>query len=105
MKRKNPLKLKACIVALSLWGLSAAFALSSSPIMAADTASNTAQEQVAIALFNKGFDLGGLHRYEETFYAYNDLITRFNNSHDQDIQEDVTKARYPRLVLKRILSY
>ena len=47
VEKKNPLKLKACIVALSLWGLSAAFALSSSPIMAAEIASNTAQEQVA----------------------------------------------------------
>ena len=37
----------------------ATFALSSSPIMAADIASNTAQEQVAIALFNKGFVLAG----------------------------------------------
>ena len=84
----------------------ATFALSSSPIMAADIASNTAQEQVAITLLDTaGVYLGYLHRYEEAFYAYNDLITRFNNSHDQDIQEQVAKARYPRLVLKRILSY
>ncbi|MBO6091766.1 MAG: hypothetical protein J6P00_06085, partial [Acetobacter sp.] len=70
-KKKNPLKLKACVVALSRWGLSVPFALSSSPVMAADTASNAAQEQEAVAgtlLFN-GIHLGNLHRYEEALAA------------------------------------
>ena len=91
-KKKNPLKLKACIVALSLWGLSAVLALSSSPVMAAETASNTAQEQLAIALYNKGFDLDKLHRYEESIAAYNNVITRFGNSQDTKIQEQVAIA-------------
>ncbi|MBQ5515680.1 MAG: hypothetical protein IIT88_01150, partial [Acetobacter sp.] len=83
-KKKNPLKLKACIVALSLWGLSAVLTLSSSPVMAAETASNTAQEQVAGALLNKGADLAdSLDRYEEALATYNDLITRFGNSQDK----------------------
>ena len=73
VKKKNPLKLKACVVALSLWGLSAVLALSSSPVMAADTASHTAQEQVAITLKNKGIDLGNLHRYEEAIAAFTEL--------------------------------
>ena len=92
VKKKNPLKLKACVVALSLWGLSAVLTLSSSPVMAAETASNLAQEQVASALLIKGIDLGNLHRYEEALAADNDLITRFGNSQDQDIQEDVART-------------
>ncbi|MBQ5516670.1 MAG: hypothetical protein IIT88_06280, partial [Acetobacter sp.] len=88
-KKKNPLKLKACVVALSLWGLSSVLALYSSPVMAAETASNTAQEAVAIALLNKGFDLSELHRYEEALAANNDVITRFGNSQDKIIQEQV----------------
>ena len=91
-KKKNPLKLKACVVALSLWGLSAVLTLSSSPVMAAETASNTAQERVAKALFNKGVDLAELHRYEEAIAVDNDLITRFGNSQDTTIQEQVAKA-------------
>ena len=92
VKKKNPLKLKACAVALSLWGLSSVLALYSSPVMAAETASNTAQERVAKALFNKGVDLAELHRYEEALAAYNDLITRFGNSQDTTIQEQVAMA-------------
>ena len=91
-KKKNPLKLKACVVALSLWGLSAVLALPSSPVMAAETASNATQEQVARALNNKVAALYNLHRYEEALAADNDLITRFGNSQDQDIQEDVANA-------------
>ena len=92
VKRKNPLKLKACIVALSLWGLSAVLTLPSSPVMAAETASNTAQEQVARALLNKGIDLDNLHRYEEALAAYNDLITRFGNSQEMYIRDYVATA-------------
>ena len=88
-KKKNPLKLKACAVALSLWGLSSVLALYSSPVMAAETASHTAQEQEANALVNKGFDLTELHRYEEALAANNDLITRFGNSQDKIIQGQV----------------
>ncbi|MBO5996472.1 MAG: tetratricopeptide repeat protein [Acetobacter sp.] len=91
VKKKNPLKLKACVVALSLWGFPP-FSLSSAPVMAAETASNAAQEQVARALFNKGFNLGKLHRYEEALAANNDLITRFGNSQDTKIQEQVALA-------------
>ena len=94
VKKKNPLKLKACIVALSLWGLSAVLTLSSSPVMAAETASNTAQEQVARALLNKGNNLGNLQHYEEAFAAYNELITHFGNSQDPDIQQAVAEASY-----------
>ena len=94
VKKKNPLKLKACVVALSLWGLSAVLALSSSPVMAAETASNTAQAQEAKALYNKGIDLYNLHRYEEAIATYNDLITRFGNSQNTDIQEQVAKALF-----------
>ena len=93
-KKKNPLKLKACAVALSLWGLSAVLALSSSPVMAAETASNVAQEQVAIALVIKGVNLDNLNRYEEAIAAYNDLITRFGNSQDKIIQEAVANALF-----------
>ncbi|MBQ5479297.1 MAG: tetratricopeptide repeat protein, partial [Acetobacter sp.] len=92
VKKKKPLKLTACIVALSLWGLSAVLTLSSSPVMAAETASNVAQEQVAFALYNKGIALDKLHRYEEALAAYNDLITRFGNSQDTKIQEVVANA-------------
>ena len=60
--------------------------------MAAETASNTAQEAVAIDLYNKGVDLADLHRYEEAFAAYNDVITRFGNSQDTKIQEAVARA-------------
>ena len=94
VKKKNPLKLKACAVALSLWGLSAVLALSSSPVMAAETASNVAQEQVARALVNKGVNLDNLNRYEEAIAAYNDLITRFGNSQDPKIQGDVAIALF-----------
>ncbi|MBO6086371.1 MAG: hypothetical protein J6P19_08270, partial [Acetobacter sp.] len=89
-KKKNPLKLKACAVALSLWGLSAVLALS--PVMAAETTSNVAQEQVAIALANKGVDLESLHRYEEALAVDNEVITRFGNSQDTTIQEQVANA-------------
>ena len=90
---KVPIKLKACVVALSLWGFApAVFALSSSPVMAADTASNAAQEQVAKALVNKGDSLASLHRYEESLAIFNDLITRFGNSHNPKIQGIVVSA-------------
>ena len=87
VKKKNPLKLKSCLVALSLWGFPP-FSLSSSPVMAAETASNTAQEQEAKALLNKGGDL----KNEEAIAAYNELITRFSNSQDELIQRYVTTA-------------
>ena len=93
-KKKNPLKLKACVVALSLWGLSAPFALSSSPVMAAETTSNAAQEQVAGTLLFNGIHLDKLHREEEALAAYNDVITRFGNSQNTKIQEDVAKALF-----------
>ena len=92
-KKKNPLKLKACVVALSLWGLSAVLALPSSPVMAAETASNATQEQVARALFNKGVALDNLHRYEEALAVNNDLITRLGNSKNPIIQQAVAIAR------------
>ena len=91
-KKKNPLKLKACAVALSLWGLSAVLTLSSAPVIAAETASNTAQEQEAKALFNKGVALDNLHRNEEAVAAFNDVITRFSNSQDPKIQKAVAMA-------------
>ncbi|MBO7350956.1 MAG: tetratricopeptide repeat protein, partial [Acetobacter sp.] len=62
--------------------------------MAAETASNTAQEQVANALYNKGDELQHLHRYEEAIAAYNDLITHFGNSQDKIIHENVANALY-----------
>ena len=49
---------------------------------------------MANALNNKGCDLGSLHRYEEELAVNNDLITRFGNSQDQDIQEDVANALF-----------
>ena len=94
VKKKNPLKLKACLVALSLWGFPSVLTLSSSPVMAAETSSNTAQAQEAKALFNKGVVLGSLHRNEEAVAAFNDLITRFGNSQDELIQRYVTTARH-----------
>ena len=94
VKKKNPLKLKAYAVALSLWGLSSVLALYSSPVMAAETASNTAQEQVAEALFNKGVDLVDSHHYEEALATFNYLITRFGNSHDPKIQILVAQALF-----------
>ncbi|MBQ5469720.1 MAG: hypothetical protein IIT54_03835, partial [Acetobacter sp.] len=94
VKKKNPLKLKACAVALSLWGLSSVLALYSSPVMAAETASNTAQEQVAGTLLFNGIHLDKLHREEEALAAYNDVITRFGNSQDKIIQELVAFALY-----------
>ena len=113
-KKKNPLKLKACAVALSLWGFPP-FSLSSAPVMAAETASNTAQEfalqlreaqkelpelqkedeirgAMETTLFNisKGVDIAAnLHRYEEEVASLNNLITRSGNSHDPKIQEQV----------------
>ncbi|MBQ5470254.1 MAG: tetratricopeptide repeat protein [Acetobacter sp.] len=91
-KKKAPFKLKSCLVALSLWGLSAVLALPSSPVMAAETASNATQEQVARALFNKGVALDNLHRYEEALAAYNDFITRFENSQEMYIRDYVATA-------------
>ena len=94
VKKKNPLKLKACIVALSLWGLSAVLTLSSSPVMAAETASNTAQAQEAKALYKKSVALEKLQRYEEAITSYNDFLTRFGNSQDELIQRYVATARH-----------
>ena len=91
-EKKSPFKLKSCLVALSLWGLSAVLTLSSFPVMAADTASNATQEQVARALFNKGVALDNLHRYEEALAAYNDFITRFENSQEMYIRDYVATA-------------
>ena len=92
-KKKNPLKLKACVVALSLWGFaSPCFILSSAPVMAAETASHTAQEQEASALFKKGLTLYNLNRYEEALAVNNNLITRFGNSQNTKIQEAVAIA-------------
>ena len=127
-KKKNPLKLKACAVALSLWGFPP-FSLSSAPVMAAETASNTAQEfalqlreaqkelpelqkedeirgAMETTLFNisKGVDIAAnLHRYEEAIATYNDLITRFGNSQDKIIQEQVANALYSKGVVLGIL--
>ena len=47
---------------------------------------------MAQALLNKGVDLDNLHRYEEALAAYNNFITRFGNSHDPKIQEQVSRA-------------
>ncbi len=122
VKKKNPLKLKACAVALSLWGLSSVLALYSSPVMAAETASNresqleqkaeefmakvmkdpaskkmTAQELqnvMAFLLNAKGNDLVDSHHYEEALATFNYLIKRFGNSHDPKIQILVAQALF-----------
>ena len=92
-KKKNPLKLKACVVALSLWGF-AVFTFSSSPVMAAETASNVAQEAVAIALYNKGVVLGKLHRIGQARAELEELVYRFKDNPDVNIQKIVAAARH-----------
>ena len=50
------------------------------------------REQVAWGLFNKGVTLGGLGRTQEALSAYNELLSRFGDSRETDVQEQVSRA-------------
>jgi tetratricopeptide (TPR) repeat protein len=50
------------------------------------------REQVAWTLFNKGVTLGGLGRTQEAVTAYNELLSRFGESREPDVQEQVSRA-------------
>ena len=50
------------------------------------------REPVAWALFNKGVTLGGLGRTQETLSAYSELLSRFSDSREPDVQEQVSRA-------------
>ena len=70
--------------------------------MAAETASNTAQEQVAKALFNKGIILGRLHRIGQARADWEELVYRFKDNPDVDIQKTVAQARHLLLVTRNL---
>ena len=49
---------------------------------------------MAKALLNKVVALENLHRYKEALAVNNNVITRFGNSQDTTIQEQVAKALF-----------
>jgi hypothetical protein len=50
------------------------------------------REQVALALFNRGFHLGELGRRKEAIAVYNDLLIRFGTATEAPIREHVAVA-------------
>ena len=50
------------------------------------------QEQVAMALMNKGVTLGQLERNEEAVQVYEEVVTRFGTASAPGLQEPVTAA-------------
>ena len=59
-----------------------------------ETYSHAKQKQEAMALYNKGVELGNLHYDEKARAAYNELITLFGCSKDPKIQQLVPQAVY-----------
>ena len=62
------------------------------------------REQVAWALFNKGVSLGTLSRIKEALATYDELLSRFSQSREQDVQEQVARALINRGVLESALQ-
>ena len=59
------------------------------------------REQVAKALFNKGFRLGALGRSAEALAIYDDVVARFGSAPEPALREQVAKATSARDSLRR----
>ncbi len=62
------------------------------------------REQVAWTLFNKGVSLGTLSRIQEALATYDELLGRFSQSRELDVQEPVARAMINRGVLESALQ-
>jgi len=61
-------------------------------LAAAGSAELRLQEQVAMALFNKGVTLGALDRSEDAIAVYDDLVSRFADAKEPTLREQVATA-------------
>ena len=72
--------------------------------MAVGATDSDVQEQVAWALFNKGVTLGGLGRTQEALSTYNELLSRFGESREAEVREQVSRAMLNTGVLEATLQ-